>query len=183
MAEPTGKHDARLYPVNRRGRILVKQTVRPNRTTRVILRATLLLTCLVVVGIWGCGDREAGRKAEALNVARNWAEANTDAAIGEVVTLVTSGVPGASLLRGAITDQISGFLSWDYSEPVKGASDIYGVTATVSTRASLDLPLLGSKTYAARLPFELQVDVGAGSVARWSADFDNAFVGEIETTP
>ena len=100
--------------------------------------------------------------------------------IAEIVTLATDRVSGASLFSDLIADQIAQSLSWDYSEPVKTTENIYEVTATVSTQVSLDLPLLGSKTYKASLPFDLQVDVSTGSVVRWSADLTGASVGEIE---
>ena len=143
----------------------------------------VLLTCMVVLSLLGCGDSEAERKAQALDAAQSWAENRTDTVVEEVVALVTSEVPGASLFRGAIASQIADLLSWDYSEPVNTTEQIYEIEATVSTRMSLDLPLLGSKTYEARLPINLQVDVSTGSVAKWSAEFADAFVGEIEPTP
>ncbi len=137
----------------------------------------------MVVGILGCGDSEEERKTLALNAAQSWSEENTETIVAEIVALVTSAVTGTSLFSELIADQIVELLSWDYSDPVKTAENIYQVSATVSTQASLDLPLLGSKTYAARLPFNLEVDVSAGSVAQWSADFDRASVGEIEPKP
>ncbi len=142
-----------------------------------------LLTCLLLVSVLGCGDSEAEKEALALNSARSWTEGNTEPVIGEIVTLVTSGVPGASLLSGVIAEQIAGLLSWEYSEPVKTTDDSYRVTATVLTRASIDLPLVGSKTYEARLPFDLQVDVNTGSVTKWSPNLTSATVGEIEASP
>ena len=92
--------------------------------------------------------------------------------------LVTIGVPGASLFDEVIADQIVDQLSWDFSEPVKTAEGMYEIPATVSTQASLDLPLVGTKTYEASLPFYLQVDLNVGSVADWSVDLDNAELGE-----
>ena len=117
-----------------------------------------------------------------MSTAQNWAEDSTDMVVAEVVTLVTSEVTGASLFSGIIASQIADLLSWEFSEPVNATEQIYEIDATVSTRISLDLPLLGTKTYEARLPIDLQVDVSTGSVAKWSADFANASVGEIEPT-
>ena len=145
-----------------------------------IRRLVVLFICFLVMGILGCGDGEAERKTQALNAAHSWTETTTETIITEIVTLVTKNVPGASLFDTVIADQIAGRLSWDYSDPVKMAENIYGVTATVSTKASLDLPLLGSKTYEAKLPFDLQVDVSTGSIVRWSPDITSASVGEIE---
>ena len=145
-----------------------------------IPRILVLLTCFLMMGILGCGDGEAERKTQALNTARNWTETSTEPVIAEIVTLATDRVSGASLFSDLIADQIAQSLSWDYSEPVKTTENIYEVTATVSTQVSLDLPLLGSKTYKASLPFDLQVDVSTGSVVRWSADLTGASVGEIE---
>ena len=143
----------------------------------------VLLTCLVLLSVSGCGDSEAERKAQALNTAQNWAENSTDTVIGEIVALVTSGIPGASLLSGIIASEIADLLSWEYSEPVKTTDAIYEVTATVSTQMSLDLPLVGSKTYEARLPIDLEIDVSDGSVTEWSADTENSSVGEVEPSP
>ena len=143
-----------------------------------ITRIVVLLTCLLAMGILGCGDSEEERKTQALNAAESWTTESTETVISEIVTLVTSDVPGASLLSGVIAHQIAELLSWGYSEPVKTAENIYKVSATVSTQASLELPIVGSKTYEARLPFDLEVDVSAGSVTQWSADLDNASVGE-----
>ena len=94
------------------------------------------------------------------------------------MTLVTNDVPGSSLLSGVIAEQIVGQLAWVYSDPVNTTGNIYLVSATVSTQATLELPIVGSKTYEARLPFNLEVDIDAGSVVQWSADFDRASVGE-----
>ena len=144
----------------------------------LISRIVVPLTCVLVVSILGCGDGEAERKTQALSAAKSWAENSTETVVDEVVTLVTSGVPAASLFNDIIASQIQDALSWDFSEPVKMDEGIYEVTATVSTQASSDLPLLGSKTYEAKLPFHLQVNVNTGSVTDWSVDLDNASVGE-----
>ena len=137
-----------------------------------------LLICLLLVGVLGCGDSQEERNAQALNTARSWTEVNTEPVIGEIVTLVTTGVPGASLLSGVIANQVAGLLSWEYSEPVNTTGDFYRLTATVSTQATLELPLIGSKTYEAKLPFDLAVDLGTSTVTNWSADFESAKVGE-----
>ena len=144
-----------------------------------ISRIVLLLTCILAIGVLGCGDGEAERKKQALDAAQSWTENVTQPVIAEVVTLVTSGVPGASLFSDLIASQIADSLTWGYSDPVKITEGIYAVTATVSTQASLDLPLVGSKTYKAALPFDLQVDVNTGSITQWSVDLDNASVDEI----
>ncbi len=146
-------------------------------------RVLVLLACFLLIGILGCGDSEAERKTQALNAAQSWTETTTAPVIAEIVTLVTSDVPGASLFSDVIASQIAELLSWDYSEPVKTTENIYEVTATVSTRVSLDLPILGSKAYEARLPIDLKVDVSSGSVTRWSADLPSAWVGEVEPAP
>ena len=145
-----------------------------------IPRIFVLLTCFLMMGILGCGDSEAERKTQALNAARNWTETSTEPVIAEIVALATDRVSGAALFSDLIADQIAQLLSWDYSEPVKATGDIYEVTATVSTQVTLDLPLLGSKTYGASLPYNLRVDVSTASVVSWSADLTGASVGEVE---
>ena len=42
-----------------------------------ISRIVVLLTCLLALGILGCGDSEEERKTQALNVAQSWAEEST----------------------------------------------------------------------------------------------------------
>ena len=147
-----------------------------------ISRFVMLLACLLVIGILGCGESEADRKAKALNAAQSWSEESTDTIVSEVVELVTSTVPGASLFNEVISDQIVDTLSWNFSEPTMMAEGIYRVPATVSTQASLDLPLVGKKTYQASVPFYLQVDVNTGSVTEWSVDLDNADISELQPT-
>ena len=148
-----------------------------------ISRIVVILTCLLVASILGCGDGEAERKTQALNAAQDWTQDSTDTVIEEVLNLVTSEIPGASLFTGIIASEIADLLSWEYSEPVKTTDAIYEVTATVSTQMSLDLPLVGSKTYEARLPIDLEIDVSDGSVTEWSADTGNSSVGEVEPSP
>ena len=67
-----------------------------------ITRIVVLLTCLLAMGILGCGDSEEERKTQALNAAESWTTESTETVISEIVTLVTSDVPGASLLSGVM---------------------------------------------------------------------------------
>ena len=103
--------------------------------------------------------------------------------VAEIVSLATAAVPGASLVSNLIADKIADFLTWEYSEPVKASENMYDVTATVSTQATLDIPLAGEKTYGASLPFNLRVDVDRSAVTEWSADLGGGSIGEIEPTP
>ena len=145
------------------------------------MRIGFLLVCLIMVmGTLACGgDDTEAEKARALNAARQWVDGSTEAVVDAIVTLVVGRVPGANLLSSVIAGQIDDRVTWSYSEPVDTSDDnVYGVTATVSTEVEFDLPLLGPKTYEAKLPFDLHVDVDDGEVTRWSANLDGASVGE-----
>ncbi len=143
----------------------------------------VILACLLATSALSCGDSEAERESQALSAAQRWTENSTETVVSEVVSLVISGIPGASLFDTLISDQVAALLSWSFSKPANVTGSIYEVTATVSAQASLDLPLLGMKTYEAKLPFHLQVDVETSSVTSWSANLDNASVGEVNPTP
>ena len=145
----------------------------------MISRIVILLTCLLTIGILACGESEEERKTKALNAAQTWAEGNTDTIVSEIVELVTSDVPGASLFSDVIADQIVDALSWDFPEPTVMTEDIYRVPAVVSTQISFVLPSLGRKTYQASLPFDLKIDVNASSVTEWSVDLRNADISEL----
>ena len=142
-------------------------------------RVALLFVCLII-GIMsvGCGDSEANRQARALEAASAWADENTDLVVGETVDLITSAVPGASLLSDLIAEQIVDQLSWEFSAPALASESVYRIRATVSVRVNLDLPVVGEKAYRASLPFDLEVDTDTGEVAKWSVGFDDVRVGE-----
>ena len=151
-----------------------------------ISRVAIVFLCVLPLGIMGCGasgNGETERKAQVLNAARNWTEIQTETVTANIVTVVTSAVPGSPLFRGAIARQIAGRLNYAYSEPVKMSDGAYEITATVSAQATINPPLLGEKTYRASLPINLRVDLATASVISWSADFDRASVGEIEAAP
>ena len=137
-----------------------------------------LVACLLVTSALSCGDSEAERERNALDVAQTWTEDSTETVVSEVVSLVISGIPGSSLFDTFISNQVADLLSWSFTKPANTTGSIYAVTATVSTQVSLDLPLLGMKAYEARLPFDLLVDIETSSVTSWSANLGSASVGE-----
>ena len=137
----------------------------------------LLLVCLVI-GLLGWGDGEAERRERALETARVWAGENTSIVVSEATELITSGVPAASLFSDIIANQIVNQLSWNFSEPENASGSAYKVRATISTRVSLTLPAVGSKTYRASLPFDLEVGTDASTVSKWSVGLDDAAVAE-----
>ena len=54
----------------------------------------------------------------------------------------------------------------------------YDVTATATAEIALSLPLLGTKTYAVSLPFDLNIDTTAGSIVSWIPNLPSATVRE-----
>lgn len=150
-----------------------------------ISRIAVILACSLAIALMGsgCGDSEADRKAQALTAARAWTETEPEKVITPMVSLVTSGIPGASLFSGFIADQIADWITWRYSDPLKAGDDIYTVVATASAEATIDLPLAGEKTYGVSLPFNLEVDISAGTVTQWSPDPLRGSIGEVETSP
>ena len=145
-------------------------------------RIAVILACVVAIALMGsgCGDSEADRKVQALNAARAWTATEPEEIIAPIVDLVTSGIPGASLFSGLIAEQVADQLAWRYSDPVKTSDQIYTVVATASAQATVDIPLVGEKSYGASLPFNLQVDIGIGMVTQWSPDLGGGAVGEME---
>ncbi len=144
--------------------------------TRALLS---LFACVIgIAGIMGCGDGEADRRERAMEGARTWANENTELVIGEATELITSAVPGATLLSDLIAEQIVNQLSWEFSGVAVASESVYRVRATVSVRVNLDLPVVGEKAYGASLPFDLEVDGDTGEVTKWSVGFDDAWVGE-----
>ncbi len=149
-----------------------------------ISRIAVILVCLLVIALMGsgCGDSEADRKAQALTAARAWTATEPEKVITPMVSLVTSAIPGSSLFSGVIAEQITDQLTWDFSDPSKVSDNMYTVVATASAQATLDIPLVGKKTYGASLPFNLQVDIGTGTVAQWSPNLAEGSIGEIQPT-
>ena len=102
-----------------------------------------------------------------------------DAVSDVIVELIIGEVPiASSLASSVIADQIDDRLEWSYSEPVNESGKIYRVTATASAEPEFSVPLLGSRTYEVKLPFDLQVDVSSGEVTRWLPDLTEASVAE-----
>lgn len=149
----------------------------------MIPRVVVALACLLTIGILGCGggDAEADAKAQALSTARTWTETEPEKLITPIVGIVTSGIPGSSLFSGLIAEQVADTLTWTLSEPVIVTGDIYKVIATASVETTLDIPLVGEKTYGVRLPFNLQVNSSTSTVTEWSPDLDSASLGELES--
>ena len=114
-----------------------------------------------------------------MQVAQAWTASTTKAVVSAIVDLVIGNVPIApGFASNKITEQVNKRLAWDYSDPQESSGNIYRVTATASTEVSIEVPLLGSKTYQAVLPFDLQVDVEAESVKDWAPVLSAATVGE-----
>ena len=77
-----------------------------------------------------------------------------------------------------MAEQIRDNLAWAYSAPRRAGEDRYRVTVTARVNLGIELPLLGDKSYAASLPFNLDVDTNTETAVRWSLDVLSATVGE-----
>lgn len=151
----------------------MKERSPKGRRVAGIYLALLLASLLVACG-GGKSDSE-----KALEVARNWVDSNTDAAAEEIVKLVIGEVPIVSALAGnVIAGEINRRITWSYAEPQNTSGSLYRVDVTASVEPKFDVPLLGSKTYEIKLPFDLRIDVSSGEVTRWSPDLTGASVTE-----
>ena len=146
------------------------------------MRQYVISVCLVFlmsVLVAACGGGSDSDKDKALEAARGWVDSSVDAIADEIVELMIGEVPVVgSLASNVVAGQIHDQMTWSYSEPLNESGKIYLVTATVSVEPKVDLPLLGSKTYEVKLPFDLRIDVGSGEVTRWSPDLTEASVNE-----
>ena len=126
----------------------------------------------------GCGSGES-KEDIASEVAKAWVSASIDEVADEVIELVVGEAPIVNQIAGAVlSDQIRDNLLWEYSPPKREAEDRYQVTATASVTLEIKIPILGAKTYAASLPFILDVDTDTEAVVRWVPDLPSARVGE-----
>ena len=145
-----------------------------------MLRVVVSLLVLVVAAslVVGCGGGE-NKEDFASEVARTWVSDSIDEVIDEVVELVAGETPVVSQIAGGVlSEQIRNNVSWEYSTPEREAEDRYQVIAIASVAVDIDIPILGTKTYAASLPFALDVDTDAETVVRWAPDLLSARVGE-----
>ena len=145
--------------------------------TTAATRTGVLMVSIVLILALGCGGPRNEEKA--LQAAQEWTVSTTEAVVGAIVDLVIGNVPIASgFATGKIAEQVNNRINWDYSDAQQSSGSIYRVTATASTEVNLEAPLLGSKTYQAVLPFDLQVDVATVSVKDWAPVLTAASVGE-----
>ena len=146
--------------------------------TQAVTLTGLLVASITLLLLVGCGGG-ANNEEKTLLVAQAWTASTTEAVVSAIVDLVIGNVPVApGFASDKITEQVNKRLAWDYSDPQESSGNIYRVTATASTEVSIEVPLLGSKTYQAVLPFDLQVDVEAESVKDWAPVLSAATVGE-----
>ncbi len=139
----------------------------------------ILVTSLLLIGMWaGCGGGE-NKEDIATKVAREWVVSSIDLVSDAVVELVIADRPALTqLVGGVIADQVRDNLSWTYSVPRELGGDRYMVTATAAAGLEIDLPVLGEKAYSASVPFDLEIDTDAEAVLDWSVDFGSARVEE-----
>ena len=148
-----------------------------------VVMALVLAIAVTAVSCEGGPDREA----MAAEVAVEWVQERTDTVSEIVVELlilspvlpdVVGKLPGAeSLLARHVANQIGDKVSWSYSTPVQDMQALYRVTATAALEIEIDLPIIGTRTYAVTLPFHLLIDTDARAVEEWAVDLDGAAVG------
>lgn len=136
---------------------------------------TGLLACIVLAASVACTNQEG----IATSVATDWVTDSVRIVSDEFVKLVLGEVPVlGQLAAGVLADRIQDTATWQYSIPKCGADDRCELTATASVTIDVSLPLVGDKTYAASLPFDLQVDTNRRMVERWVPDVLAASVRE-----
>ncbi len=146
--------------------------------TQAVTRTGLLSAGITLIMLAGCGGG-ANNEEKSLQVAQAWTASSTEAVVSAIVDLVIGNVPVASgFASDKIIEQVNKRLAWEYSDPHESPGNIYRVTATASTEVSIEAPFLGSKTYQAVLPFDLQVDIEAESFMDWAPVLSAATVGE-----
>ena len=146
--------------------------------------ARFLLLSLIVVAVAlsaACEQRSIEEeKAEALEIAQQWVADNIQVGADSLVQLVVGEAPGAGAVSNILEDEINQRLDWTYSEPNCQFEDACEVTATVSAEGTFDLPLVGSRSFSASLPFDLRVVVDRGEVTKWTPQAARATVSVTE---
>ena len=135
---------------------------------------------LVVVGILACSSEDPEvAKGKALSVAHQWVEDSTELVAGAMVEFVVGEQPAAAMVRNVVAGEIHDQLDWTYSEPDRLSDGVYGITATAKSSVALDsLPLVGSISFEAMLPIDLEINVDDESVTKWTPVLSEASVRE-----
>ena len=131
------------------------------------MRFAVLLMIMTLVIIAACGSPQNPEDI-ATKAGQEWVESNTDRAAEEVVRLIIGNqFIVTELAAEALEQKVSNSMAWTYSSPRHIESDMYELVATASVDAVVPIPIVGDKTYAASLPFNLAIDTGNGSVTNW----------------
>ena len=143
------------------------------------IKVSLAALAIVAVMAAACGgDSESDVATKA---AKDWVNGNIDAAADEIVKLVIGEVPLVSQIASdVLAGQIRRNMNWTYSTPRQRMEGRYDVTATATVELTLSLPVVGSKTYTASLPFDLDVDTTDAKVASWLPNLPSGTVREAE---
>ena len=96
-----------------------------------------------------------------------------------MVEFVVGEQPAAAMVRNVVAGEIHDQLDWTYSEPDRLSDGVYGITATAKSSVALDsLPLVGSISFEAMLPIDLEINVDDESVTKWTPVLSEASVRE-----
>ena len=141
-------------------------------------KAALAVLMVVASAVAACGGGESEADIAA-RVATEWVAGSIEDTSDAIVELVAAEYPAASrLASGLLAGQIRENVTWTYSVPQRRLEGRYDVTATATVRATLSLPLLGTKTYAVSLPFDLAIDTTTGRVVSWAPNLPSGTVRE-----
>ena len=138
-----------------------------------------MIVGLVVVGMLACSSEDPEvAKGKALSVAHQWVEDSTELVAGAMVEFVVGEQPAAAVVRNVVAEKIHDQLDWTYSEADRLSDGVYGVTATAKSSVALSIPLVGSISFEATLPIDLEINVDDESVTKWTPVLRDASVRE-----
>ena len=145
--------------------------------------STLLLAALALMVACeeGMGGPEPNRAEIADEAAREWASNSIGKVADEVIDFAIGEVPMVSRLASdALEEQIRESATWTFATPQPGIGHRYDVTATISARLTIDLPLLDEKSYLVSLPVRLDVDTVDKAILDWSPHIPGATIEEVD---
>ena len=161
------------------------------RAMRHFRFAALPLLLALAMAAAGCGiDKETA----AVEVAEQWTEVNINDVSEVLVNLVMEApvvadtfdkMPSlvadraSDMLADAFSQRVQEYLVVNYTSSTRVADDIYRVAGTAELSVQVDLPVVGTRSFAASLPFTLDVNLAERTADLWTPLFELANVWEI----
>ena len=153
--------------------------------------AALPLLLALAMAAAGCGiDKETA----AVEVAEQWTEDNINDVSEVLVNLVMEApvvadtfdkMPSlvadraSDMLAYAFSQRIREYLVVNYTSSTRVADDIYRVAGTARLSVQVDLPVVETRSFAASLPFTLDVNLAERTADLWTPLFELANIWEI----